>query len=172
MLGVESSFHCVKSVPNTEFFLVYIFLYSDQKKLRIWTLFAQCSVQLEVSHFLPLLSLHPNVTVGSFWLPNPKFGEGGRGGDESFWEQKLILGYSYATSRVAAMALSGIPLFCPLSLFKNALYALQNSGKSLLSYWERQRQTEIETENIRCICFNVLLFLYCWFNFGCGCSVV
>ena len=30
--------------PNTEFFLVRIFLYSDQKKLRIWTLFAQCKV--------------------------------------------------------------------------------------------------------------------------------
>ena len=28
--------------PNTEFFLVRIFLYSDQKKLRIWTLFTQC----------------------------------------------------------------------------------------------------------------------------------
>ena len=27
---------------NTEFFLVRIFLYSDQKKLRIWTLFTQC----------------------------------------------------------------------------------------------------------------------------------
>ena len=25
--------------PNTEFFLVLIFLYSDQKKIRIWTLF-------------------------------------------------------------------------------------------------------------------------------------
>ena len=29
--------------PNTEFFLVRIFLYSDQKKLRIWTHFTQCS---------------------------------------------------------------------------------------------------------------------------------
>ena len=28
--------------PNKEFFLVCIFLYSDQKKLRIWTLFTQC----------------------------------------------------------------------------------------------------------------------------------
>ena len=28
--------------PNTEFFLIGIFLYSDQKKLRIWTLFTQC----------------------------------------------------------------------------------------------------------------------------------
>ena len=27
--------------PNTEFFLVRIFLYSDQKRLRIWTLFTQ-----------------------------------------------------------------------------------------------------------------------------------
>ena len=27
--------------PNTEFFLVRIFLYSDRKKLRIWTLFTQ-----------------------------------------------------------------------------------------------------------------------------------
>ena len=27
--------------PNTEFFMVRIFLYSDQKKLRIWTLFTQ-----------------------------------------------------------------------------------------------------------------------------------
>ena len=26
-----------KKCPNTEFFLVRIFLYSDQKKLRIWT---------------------------------------------------------------------------------------------------------------------------------------
>ena len=28
--------------PNTEFFLVRIFRYLDQKKLRIWTLFTQC----------------------------------------------------------------------------------------------------------------------------------
>ena len=28
--------------PNTEFFLVRIFPPSDQKKLRIWTLFTQC----------------------------------------------------------------------------------------------------------------------------------
>ena len=40
--------------PNTEFFLVRIFLYSigmqestDQKKLRIWTLFTQCEVSQE-----------------------------------------------------------------------------------------------------------------------------
>ena len=32
---------CVKC-PNTEFFLVLIFLYSDQKKFRFWTLFTQC----------------------------------------------------------------------------------------------------------------------------------
>ena len=30
--------------PNTEFFLVGIFPHSDQKKLRIWTLFTQCLV--------------------------------------------------------------------------------------------------------------------------------
>ena len=28
--------------PNTKFFLVRTFLYSDQKKLRIWTFFTQC----------------------------------------------------------------------------------------------------------------------------------
>ena len=40
--------------PNTEFFLVPIFLYSvriqentDQKKLRIWTLFTQCNAYLK-----------------------------------------------------------------------------------------------------------------------------
>ena len=39
--------------PNTEFFLVRIFPYpvrirenTDQKNLRIWTLFTQCSLQL------------------------------------------------------------------------------------------------------------------------------
>ena len=46
------------------------------------------------------------------------------------------------------MALSGIPLLCPLSLFKNALYALQNSGKLLLSYWERQRQRQKPRQRI------------------------
>ena len=30
-----------KNCPNTEFFLVRIFLYSDEKKLCIWTLFTQ-----------------------------------------------------------------------------------------------------------------------------------
>ena len=41
--------------PNTEFFLVHIFPYSDrtqenttQKKLRIWTLFTQCVGRLQV----------------------------------------------------------------------------------------------------------------------------
>ena len=29
---------------NTEFYLVRIFLYSDQKKLRIWTHFTQCFI--------------------------------------------------------------------------------------------------------------------------------
>ena len=33
--------------PNTEFFLVRIFRHSDQKKLRIWTLFTQCNRGLE-----------------------------------------------------------------------------------------------------------------------------
>ena len=32
--------------PNTEFFLLRIFLYSDQKKIRIWTLFTQCQFPL------------------------------------------------------------------------------------------------------------------------------
>ena len=31
-----------KKCPNTEFFLVRIFLYSDQKKLRIWIIFTEC----------------------------------------------------------------------------------------------------------------------------------
>ena len=31
-----------KKCPNTEFILVHIFPHSDQKKLRIWTLFKQC----------------------------------------------------------------------------------------------------------------------------------
>ena len=42
--------------PNTEFFLVRIFLYSvriqentDHKKLRIWTLFTQCILSLKKS---------------------------------------------------------------------------------------------------------------------------
>ena len=30
--------------PNTEFILVRIFLYSDQKKVRIWTFFTQCQM--------------------------------------------------------------------------------------------------------------------------------
>ena len=33
-----------KKCPNTEFFLVCIFTHSDQKKLRIWTLFTQCTI--------------------------------------------------------------------------------------------------------------------------------
>ena len=33
-----------KRCPNTEFFLVCIFTHSDQKKLRIWTLFTQCTI--------------------------------------------------------------------------------------------------------------------------------
>ena len=34
---------------NTEFFLVRTFPYSDQKKLRIWTLFTQCADNLNLS---------------------------------------------------------------------------------------------------------------------------
>ena len=37
--------------PNTEFLLVRIFLYSDQKKLRIWTLFTQCQCSLFLNFF-------------------------------------------------------------------------------------------------------------------------
>ena len=33
-----------KKGPNMEFFLVHIFLYSHQEKLRIWTLFTQCTL--------------------------------------------------------------------------------------------------------------------------------
>ena len=41
-----------KKCPNTEFFLVRIFQHSDQKKLRIWTLFTQCNCTevLRISH--------------------------------------------------------------------------------------------------------------------------
>ena len=35
--------------PNTEFFLIRIFLYSDQKKLHIWTLFTQCKFQSKIA---------------------------------------------------------------------------------------------------------------------------
>ena len=35
---------------NTEFFLVRTFPYSDQKKLRIWTLFTQCADNLNLSN--------------------------------------------------------------------------------------------------------------------------
>ena len=47
--------------PNTEYFLVRIFLYSvwikentDQKRLRIWTLFMQLVIQQRDSFFIPL----------------------------------------------------------------------------------------------------------------------
>ena len=57
-----------ENCPNTEFFLTRIFLYSvpiqentDQKKLRIWTLFKQCKlVDLQmVYNFQKLLQKMP-----------------------------------------------------------------------------------------------------------------
>ena len=38
----------VKKCPNTEFFLVRIQENTDQKKLRIWTLFTQCTVNIRL----------------------------------------------------------------------------------------------------------------------------
>ena len=38
---VSTKWSLREKCPNTEFFLVRIFLYSGQKKLRIWTLFTQ-----------------------------------------------------------------------------------------------------------------------------------
>ena len=38
----------LENCPNTEFFLVRIFLYLDQKKLCIWTLFTQCNFYRKV----------------------------------------------------------------------------------------------------------------------------
>ena len=40
--GMLCIFQLPEKCPNTEFFLVRIFPHSDQKKLRIWTLFTQC----------------------------------------------------------------------------------------------------------------------------------
>ena len=39
-----SAFSLREKCPNAEFFLVPIFPYLDQRKLRIWTLFTQCSI--------------------------------------------------------------------------------------------------------------------------------
>ena len=39
--GVSFKGSLREKCPNTEFFLVRIFPHSDQKKLRIWTLFTQ-----------------------------------------------------------------------------------------------------------------------------------
>ena len=51
--------HCVKC-PNTEFFLVRIFLCSDQKKLRIWTFFTQCLIVILFPFFIPSLKNLPS----------------------------------------------------------------------------------------------------------------
>ena len=37
---------------NTDFFLIHIFPYSDQKKLRIWTIFTQCYSQSQKSYLI------------------------------------------------------------------------------------------------------------------------
>ena len=48
----QSKYQCVKSVQIRSFFLARIFLYlvriqenTDQEKLRIWTLFTQCTLR-------------------------------------------------------------------------------------------------------------------------------
>ena len=61
--------------PNTEFFLVHIFLYSDQKILRIWILFThcrlsgtQCSVIKDLSEINTFLSTVLNDIVLSLLI--------------------------------------------------------------------------------------------------------
>ena len=49
--------------PNTEFFLVRIFLFSDEKKLRIWTLLTQCTFNVTV------VSNKTVILKTLFWTP-------------------------------------------------------------------------------------------------------
>ena len=54
-----------ENFPNTELFLVRIFLYTNHKKLRIWTLFTQWEAWnlLTFSNWLPFFWRIPSVTV-------------------------------------------------------------------------------------------------------------
>ena len=59
-----------KKCPNTEFFLVRIFLYSDrirenkdQQKLRIWTLFTQCKQFILTVYLLWSRKIGPEATT-------------------------------------------------------------------------------------------------------------
>ena len=45
--GSMTSLILRKKCPDTEFFLVRISLYSDKKKLRIWTHFTQCYAEFK-----------------------------------------------------------------------------------------------------------------------------
>ena len=91
MISIDDENQCGKS-PNTELFLVRIFLYSDliqentnQEKLCIWTLFTQGSqpVQIFQMSFLPKYKAFPGeigflaflIIKFTFWVGN--------------WEQKL-----------------------------------------------------------------------------------
>ena len=53
---IRTARQCIHSLrekcPNMEFFLVRIFLYSDQEKLRIWTLFTQRFTETQPAGFL------------------------------------------------------------------------------------------------------------------------
>ena len=49
-LSVLEKYALHEKCPNTEFFFSHIFLYSDKKKLRIWTLFTQWWTETELFH--------------------------------------------------------------------------------------------------------------------------
>ena len=56
--------------PNTEFFLVRIFLYSDQKKPRIWTLFTQrnrLAAQNHTQNKRVIVKTWPGYTVNTYY---------------------------------------------------------------------------------------------------------
>ena len=60
-----------KKRPNTEFFLVRIFLYSDQKTLRTWALFTQCGsidMDLKSANNIEILTFGIRQILATFHL--------------------------------------------------------------------------------------------------------
>ena len=55
-----------KNCPNTEFFLVRIFLYSDHKKLRIWTLLTQCIKKNYLHFYIKSQRIYPESATRGF----------------------------------------------------------------------------------------------------------
>ena len=133
-----------KKCPKAEFFLVCIFLYSvpiqkntNQKKLRIWTLFTQCKQILILRYYLThfRLMLH-------FYL---------------HWKCEKILGslpLSVDIKIENLEAVTCLDLFCQNCVLKNfskftgkqlcqSLFLIKFNAWSLQLYWKRDSRTDV-----------------------------